>query len=270
MSTFDLVPVETAPNVTPYQKPAEVPVRGNCIASGYLAHRIIIVGQAESGKTVLAAHLVELLAHPEYTEVFWFSSTAEKDPTVTSLRRKLYYTKDEEGEWKLKGDKDLLSVYPSILYQHTPKKGKEIMINMLDLIRERYDETPLIVNGEQIAKSIIVIDDSTKELQTRGGDLDQFFKTLRHICSILIVVFHDTIELARTMRGEVTIAMFFGGIPHDRFQAIIEQIGFNPPNLSLKQLWRLYSDNITVMQHNFLFVNKHTGEVRINFSKRVE
>jgi len=162
-----------------------------------------------------------------------------------------YFIKDKETNEYVEKFPVLVEIYESI-YHEDKETGK--IINLLEVIRHLFNEIPLIENHVQIPKAIIVFDDFTYTLK-HNNYLDEFTKILRHIKSILIMVFHDLIDIPKTIRQEITLALLFGGFSKERFLMFIDHMGFQSPFFSHEQIYDFYLENITVLLHNFLYLN---------------
>jgi len=256
-------------DVKPYacleKKTKSSSILGEEVLGNYLTHRIAIAGQSECGKTVLLVRLLEKIVHPVLTRVYWFSTTAKKDPTVQQFIKKMYFKKDPETGEYVEKFPVLVEIYESV-YQTDEETGK--VINLLEVIRHMFDEKPLIEKHVQIPKCVVVFDDFTSGLK-HISYLDEFTKIMRHLKSILIMVFHDLIDIPKTIRQEVTLALLFGGASKERFLMFLDHMGFISSCFSHEQLYDFYVKNITVPLHNFLYLNKRTKQIRLNLNKEI-
>jgi len=123
--------LEIKPYKSVEEKTKKTTIKGEEVLGNYLTHRIAIAGQSECGKTVLLVRLLEKIIDPELTKVYWFSTTAKKDPTVSEFIKKMYFVKDKETNEYVEKFPVLVEIYESI-YHEDKETGK--IINLLILI----------------------------------------------------------------------------------------------------------------------------------------
>ncbi len=216
------------------------PVKGREVVGDSETNRIAIIGQGGQGKTVLASNIIRMIAG-KHTIIFWFSPTATIDPVVKKISKEL------SCEFEF--------------YRGTIVDG----VDLLNESAEQFDEEPFLDSKKRrVPKGICVLDDSPCNLKSEN--INEAFKRFRHFRCCIICCFHDTIDLMKGVRQEITICCMFGGMAMERFKNFMKDWGV--PNLDIDAAWYCY--NKLLKKTDFLTIYKRTGEMRLNFDKIIE
>lgn len=166
--------------------------------------------------------------------------------------------------------RDNFEIYESLVNQETG-------ISYLDCLKSLYGEEPVIVKDEQnqpieVLKAVVVLDDLPDELKSVRA-IDRYMKTARHMRVCTIVSFHDTIDLQKTVRQELTMICLLKGLSPQRFLTLMEQIGWSNPDLDPHALLEVY-ENLIQRQpeggHNFLCLDLRKGKAFLNFNEQIQ
>lgn len=260
-SVFDLKTINNI-EIKPYEKDDVSKTIAEDILGNYLTHRIAIAGPSECGKTILVTRILEKIINPEYTKIYWFSPTAKKDIEVQKFIRNTYFQMDDKGNLE-QIHPLLMEIYENVIYKDE-KTGNNI--NLIDIIKQLFDESPLIIDDVAIPKSVIIFDDQPALLK-HASYLDSLCKTVRHLKSILIFSFHDLFDIQKCIRQEITISCIFAGASKERFIDYLKHNGFESDKITHQQLYSFYETYTSTEKHNFLYLNKRTKEIRLNLNK---
>lgn len=224
-------------------------IKGAELLGTYLAHRICIIGQSGYGKTVLAFNIIDLIKGKE-TDIYIFSPTGTDDPNI------LNWIQRQKDESHLN------------LFNSTQEKEGRNVINLLTLPFENKDipwEYPMTQKKDIIVPRVIILIDDLPDEHRNFTNIAKLYKTVRHKSSVVISVIHDTKDIQKNIRQEITICCMFRGIPWERFHDFIMDWGFCSTETEIQRLFKIYETIIGPKE--FLFMNKINGEMRKNLSE---
>jgi len=228
-------------------------------------------GAKGSGKTSAVTHMVDRFVD-EHSHVIIFCPTVNTDPRWIALTRRL----------KEKGVD--LQKYTAIVEVETDKAtGQKTKINrlkeLIDMLIEEYGEEEKDEKEDEtdekdeafLTNYVIVFGDMAEDMHIPA--VGQLNRRNRHFHAVVIEESHEFKDLNPASRRNQDIGLYYYGHPEEQMLQIYRQMCVRIPFPEFygyyKSVTRRDENAPESERHNFLYVNKFTGELRKNFDFKI-